>query len=742
MSSASQHLSAEEINQRFRLTMEATCTGLWTWDMHNAITWSDEAYTQLGYAPQAFAINMEIFIHTLLHSDDHARMFAEIQQQISDHKGFTVQFRLKNASGGWSWIEGRGKTTAFDAHGTPTMMMGTHLDITDRKASEHALQEAKERSEAANRTRSEFLANMSHEIRTPLNAIIGLSELGRREEDAHLMHTQLDKIHHAGKILLSTLNNILDFSAMESGRLSLHTHPFSPSKLIDNLYSLFADLAKNKGVKLRFTIDNTLERVYCADALRLRQLLTNLIDNAIKFTEEGEVSLRITRLRTQGEQTWIRIRINDTGVGMDQEQRQRLFQAFSQVDNSITRTHGGAGLGLVITERLIRAFGGSDILIESALGMGSSFSFDLPLQHCTTEEQEAFVTKHTSMIDPDFRMQGHLLLVEDNLINQEVAQAQLQRLGLTCTLAHNGIQAVALARQQTFDLILMDIQMPVLDGYEATRQIRRFNEHIPIIALTAAAMVDDQRKAIEAGMNAHLSKPIESEELKKTLITWLKQPRNTTVAAQAPKPSTNEPLLEPHIAINRLSGKSDLYHKLLEHFKVQIDGEFLALPAHLASLDHTSAKAIEEAERAVHTLKGVAGNLAATALYHHSAAIDATLKQAHVPPKEQIETLEVLLRATRDAINGIIQADEPKPLPAIPFDPNTLQASLTHMALQLENNEFIDDSFVEALKAQMTNSPFATRWSLLEEALASFDFNTAAALVAAFLARLSAKEQP
>ena len=496
-------------------------------DTLGLVRFNRRAYQQLGYDPETFS-QMTVLDFDV--QDDHSQAQARLQKLMQHGRhDFETQHRCRDGSVIDVQVTIEKITIEARAY-----VLAVFRDISEAKANQKALQAAKKAAEAANQAKSDFLANMSHEIRTPMNGIIGMSELGALTQDPAQLQDYLHQVNHAGQQLLGIINDILDFSKIEAGKLLIDPQAFSLQELLANINSLFVPMAAEKDLIWTVHASEALASGVYGDNMRLRQVLTNLVGNAIKFTEHGQVTLSVKPATPPAEvkevnakalhaasDHWVRFCVEDTGQGMSHAQQQKLFQPFEQADASTTRAYGGTGLGLVISDRLVKAMGGPGIKVHSVQGQGSRFAFRLPLP---LAQPSAVAQAHQTGTLPTQGLTGRVLLVEDNPINQQVAQSQLHQLGLETTLADNGRDAVAKVQAQPFDLVLMDIQMPQMDGYTATGKIRAAGwdaKRLPIIALTAAAMIEDRDKAIDAGMNDHIGKPLQLATLHAVLSSYL-----------------------------------------------------------------------------------------------------------------------------------------------------------------------------------------------------------------------------
>ncbi|MDP9474737.1 MAG: PAS domain S-box protein, partial [Actinomycetota bacterium] len=784
----------KESEERYSLVVEGSNDGIYDWDlMEGDIFWNDRLFQILGLSPQAFTPTLDAFLE-LIRPEDREEFSERLAAHLEGGEEFEVEFGVRHASGEYRTCVTRGKAQR-DENGRPFRMAGTLTDITERKRAEEEirrlneslenrveertaqlqdavfeleragenLRRAKEEAESANRAKSEFLANMSHEIRTPMNGVIGMTDLLLDTPLSEEQREYAGTIRLSGEGLLTVINDILDFSKIEAGEMRLETINFDLRTVVEDAVALLAERAREKGLELASLVDYDVPTALEGDPGRVRQILTNLVGNAIKFTEAGEVVLRAELVEEDPEWATVRISVRDTGIGMSEEQQGRIFESFSQADASTTRRYGGTGLGLAISRQLVELMDG-EIAVESEPGVGSTFFFTLPLKKqpggtrrapgsladlgklrvllvddnetnrrilreqtsswgmqsdgaedgfaaleelraaaregtpydlaildmqipgmdgvqlarrinadpaisstrlvlCTSIGRrgdgeaarqagiDAYLTKpvrQSELYDTIATVMGlpvggraakpplvsrhalrerqsgaRLLLAEDNPVNQEVAAKMLERLGYRVDLAQNGLEALEALARNRYAAVLMDVQMPEMDGYEATAEIRRREEEgtqkrTPIIAMTANAMEGDREKALAAGMDDYVPKPVRREELAEVLGHWVaRRPAEdgeaasggvvVTVGSAAEREANGEdgPLDPEVLAGLRELGDAGLLPRLVGIFLDDV-------PSRLADL----RKGIEDGdarrvERAAHTLKGGSANMGA-----------------------------------------------------------------------------------------------------------------------------------
>jgi len=739
--------------EHLRLAVTGSGVGLWDWSVPNGkVSYSATWMAMLGYVPGELSSHIDTWVK-LVHPDDLPRCQAEI---AAHHQGLTqtyrVEFRAQHRNGHWVWILASGEVVTRGPGGEPVRMIGTHVDISSLKQTELRLVEARIASETATHAKADFLATMSHEIRTPMIGIVGMTDLlletgldATQREYAETVRTSADSL----RVLI---NDILDFSKIEAGKLTLESIDFNPWLIAEESAALFAAEAEAKKLELLCDLADDLQPTMMGDPARLRQIFINLLGNAVKFTTSGEVKLSVSIERTDaadGVASSLVLAVADTGIGMSEPVRAKLFQAFTQADASINRRFGGSGLGLAITERLIGLMGGS-ITVTSAPEVGSTFRVVLPIRlvdatgqvkarpglagqrilvvddhrsvrallaarlatwgaasTVCSEAESAFAAAvhahregrpfQVALIDhrlgahdglalaarlrgdqrfaslrlvflasvanrlpahalsdagiecclskplrlrvlrdvlggqtrkaaaaPDLvrpRFTGNVLVAEDNPVNQHVLRAMLRNLGLNATVVGDGRDALAALAAQPFDLVLMDCQMPELDGLAATVEQRRREQgsgrRVPIVALTANALAKDRGRCLDAGMDDYVSKPFVLDVLAQVVQRWLAS-ASTSVLPDGRPPDSATPHLDPDVLVRLLAERGDA-----ETSRQSIDQSNIVIPAELDQIGQMIAAGDAKGARAAaHRLVGTALNLGLGTLVAAGRAVE------------------------------------------------------------------------------------------------------------------------
>jgi two-component system sensor histidine kinase/response regulator len=841
----------------------------------------------LGYSPDQYLKDSD-FWRSRVHPDDLPEVEAK-QAELFRTGEHLIEYRFRKKNGSYCWVSDE-QHLIRDQSGRPVEVVGSWSDIDARKAAELALQASQLELEKATRAaleaseaKSVFLANMSHEIRTPMNAVIGLSHLALKTDLTPRQRDYVLKIKSSGQHLLGIINDILDFSKIEAGKLSIENIDFDLDKVLENVGNLMGEKAAAKGLELIFEVEATVSAHFRGDPLRLGQILINFCNNAVKFTEKGEVAVEVRALEDNSDNQLVEFSVSDTGIGMTETQIGRLFQAFEQADASTTRKYGGTGLGLAISKQLTELMGGH-VTVESEPGKGSKFRFTARLgkgvatqrprllqsdlrgrrvliiddnpharavlagmltnmtfvadEAASGEEAIAMVRQASetdqryeiAFIDwqmpglngietgkrilslPDLELPPHLvmvtaygreevlkeaedsgfenvlikpvtssilfdtavvalgadreqaqtaqsglsfdierlrgarvLLVEDNEINQEVAMGQLEDAEVFVDLAENGEVALLMIAGNDYDVVLMDMQMPVMDGIEATRIIRsnpRY-ESLPIIAMTANAMASDRQLCLNAGMNDHIAKPIDPDQLFGVLLRWIRRPEADETAARqdgvalrkvashASRPELGISGIDVRAGLKRTGGNRKRYEALLRKFAEQQAGTIDAMRTALEIGDAATA------ERVAHSLKGAAGTLGAVSLSEAAAVAESAIRI-----KDGVEgAIASLARSLAPVLQaiGTTLPDGSAGNGSTPPDGGaaTVEEPLTRLKRLLETDDGEAADFIIDAGPHLAGVLTPAEIKTLTDRVGNFDFDAALACLSGIASRLS-----
>ncbi|MBU3950282.1 MAG: response regulator [Proteobacteria bacterium] len=619
----------------------------------------------------------------------------------------------------------------------------THLNKHLRKTIAE-LEKTKIKTEKANKAKNEFLANVSHEFKTPLNAIIGLTDLALKNELTPKLEGYLKKISDSSQSLLLIINDILDFSEIEAGKLDLETVEFQLDDVISNLTNLIEDESAKKSIAFIVEVKPNVPHTLIGDHLRLGQVLINLANNAVKFTERGKIILQVALFNENKDGVTINFSVKDTGIGLDPLKVPTLFDAFTQADGATSRKYGGTGIGLAICKRLVEMMGGQ-IWIESQPGKGSTFYFTAHFKTCKNKQDSSIKppagliemkTPAADILNKEVLQETadtHILLAEDNLINQQIVLEMLENAGWRVTIAKNGNEALKALEVLMFDAVLMDIQMPEMDGYEAVRLIRKDKrfKNLPVIAMTAHDRKGDKEKCLKAGMDEYLAKPIDQDQLLSTLTKWIapgKERASLFIPPVKTEEREEEYLPESINGINidaglkRMGGSRKLYRKIL----LQFAAEFKDASERMRDIIRRGD--IEEGERLTHNIKGVSGNISANDLLSATMKLESAFKQSD--RGNFVSLLSNFDKSLHQVLTSIGKlkktADMQIEIFAEPLlDIETLSPIFTRLQQLLQKNDLVEDELLESLQKNILGSKYENKMKTFEKYLDNFDYQNA-----------------
>ncbi len=641
---------------RWQFALEGAGDGVWDWNPASGqVYYSPRWKEMLGYRAEEIGDGLHEW-DALIHPDDREETYAAINRHLRGESPlYSSEHRLSCKDGSFKWILDRGKVIQRDGNGAPVRMIGTHSDITERKRMEREIVEARERAEAANRAKSEFLANMTHEIRTPLNGIMGIAQLLRMTKLSGEQLDYLEKMDIAARNLLAVVSSVLDISRIEAGKIDREHVAFSLRNSIDSVIVSIFPAIREKCLGFTNDIDDTIPDMLNGDEPRLKQILLNLLGNAVKFTDQGGLALSVRLLERENDSALIRFTVTDTGIGIAPEDLKRIFDPFEQADSSLSRRYGGAGLGLSISRSLAELMGG-EIRVESVPGAGSSFHVTIPFSlepGRTAAPPEAEAAKALPASRP-----LSILVAEDNEINREIVSTILVKLGHSPVCAENGLEAVHAWRTGRFDCILMDIRMPLMDGEEAASTIRREEPdgaRIPIVALTAHSLKGDRERLLAGDFDGYLPKPLVVDELTDCLADLCPAGAETERPAEPGKEDASpgpapwpESLAGVDLAdaMRRFDGDWGFYGKLLEDFARGYGGFRRDVEKALDCGDAGKAKDL------VHTLKGVAAYLSMYEVRELALRLEMEIASGN-GSSARGESIAMLGKAIEHVISGI-----------------------------------------------------------------------------------------